>query len=112
LADRFLAGVAGMGGAAGLGGVTVHGFGADEPLVLGPDRLPVISLTMASKDPATVGMFLDADWNIAVRTGLHCAPLAHEALGTAPEGSVRLGFGAFNTMEQVDRVLEALGVVG
>lgn len=107
LADRFLAGIAGH------PGVSVAGFAADEDLVLGAGRLPVISLTVAGRDPATVGMFLDADWNIAVRTGLQCAPLAHQALGTAPEGTVRFGFGAFNTEEQVDTAVRAvLGVAG
>ncbi len=48
---------------------------------------------------------------ICVRAGLHCAPLAHKALGTPPGGAVRLGFGAFNTLSEVDalwRVLKEL----
>ena len=52
---------------------------------------------MEGRSAEEIGLFLDADWNIAVRTGLHCAPLAHEALGTAPQGSVRFSFGPFNT---------------
>ncbi len=102
LANRFLAGVN------GLSGLTVHGLGSAEPPVLGDSNLPVVSITSVNKDPATLGMFLDADWNIAVRTGLQCAPQAHEALGTAPAGTVRFGFGPFNTAEQVDRAILAL----
>lgn len=45
---------------------------------------------------------------ICVRAGLHCAPLAHEALGTAPHGAVRLGFGAFNTAADLDALWRAL----
>ncbi len=105
LADQFLAGVA------GLAGVEVCGFGPDEAAALGDDRLPVVSVTVADRDPGTVGLFLDADWNLAVRTGLQCAPLAHEALGTAPAGTVRFGFGAFNTKEQVAQAVAALGAI-
>lgn len=46
---------------------------------------------------------------IAVRAGLHCAPLAHRSAGTADTGTVRFSFSAFNRAEQVDRAAEALG---
>lgn len=45
---------------------------------------------------------------ICVRAGLHCAPLAHEALGTLPRGAVRLGFGAFNTVTELDALWRVL----
>ena len=45
---------------------------------------------------------------ICVRAGYHCAPLAHEALGTLARGAVRLGFGAFNTPEDLDALWKAL----
>jgi len=45
---------------------------------------------------------------IAVRAGLHCAPSAHEVLGTLPDGAVRISFGVFNDREQVDRTASAL----
>ncbi len=45
---------------------------------------------------------------ICVRAGLHCAPFAHEALGTAPRGAVRLGFGAFNTLAELDTLWRVL----
>jgi len=105
LANRLLAGIAHH------PAVIVHGYGRDEELALGPDRLPTVAVTIRDKDPATVGQFLDADWNIAVRTGLQCAPLAHEALGTAPAGTVRFACGPFNTVEQIDRAIVALGAI-
>lgn len=46
--------------------------------------------------------------NICVRAGYHCAPLAHEALGTLSRGGVRLGFGAFNTTAELDALWKAL----
>ncbi len=45
---------------------------------------------------------------ICVRAGLHCAPLAHRALGTPPGGAARLGFGVFNTLAEVDALWRAL----
>jgi len=47
------------------------------------------------------GDLLDSEHDILVRTGLHCAPLAHETLGTYPEGTIRVSFGYFNTLEDV-----------
>ncbi len=47
------------------------------------------------------GDLLDSEHDILVRSGLHCAPLAHQTLGTYPEGSIRVSFGYFNTLEDV-----------
>ncbi len=88
--------------------LTWHGFGDQRPLALDDDQLPVLSLTLAGLPPAKVGMFMDADYNLAVRTGLLCAPLAHRALGTAPEGTVRISLGPYNTEEHMDLVARAL----
>ena len=57
---------------------------------------------------ADVGAILDGDFEIAVRTGLHCAPLVHESLGTAPQGSVRFSLGSQNTPEQIDAAIRAM----
>ena len=105
LADRFLA------GCRGVRGVRVHGYGDCRPSRLGDGRTAVVAVTVAGTNPAQVGEFLDVDWNIAVRTGLHCAPLMHEALGTAPAGAVRFGFGPFNTPADVDRAIAGLTAI-
>jgi selenocysteine lyase/cysteine desulfurase len=56
-----------------------------------------------------VGTILDVDHNIACRTGLHCAPLVHEGLGTDKvHGSVRFGIGPFNTEEHIDTAIGAV----
>jgi cysteine desulfurase/selenocysteine lyase len=47
------------------------------------------------------GDLLDTEHDILVRSGLHCAPLAHQTLGTYPEGTIRISFGYFNTLEDV-----------
>ena len=102
LAEKLVAGCARM------GKVNVHGGGTAGRGILGPDQLPVISVTVDGRSPEEIGLFLDTDWNIAARTGLQCAPLAHKALGTAAGGSVRFSFGPFNSDQDVDAVLKAL----
>jgi len=51
---------------------------------------------------------LDEEFNILSRVGLHCAPTAHQTLGTFPQGSVRFGLGAFNQPEDVCAALNAV----
>jgi cysteine desulfurase / selenocysteine lyase len=74
-------------------------------------HIAVIAFTVRGLDPSDVGMMLDVQHNIACRTGLHCAPLLHEQLGTAPRGAVRLSLGPFNTEAHIDRAIEAVGDV-
>ena len=55
----------------------------------------------------TVGRYL-ADRGICVRSGFHCAPLGHRALGTPDSGAVRASFSIFNGYKDVDALLEGL----
>lgn len=71
-------------------------------------RGAVVSFTLLGVDPSTIGFILDRDFDIAVRVGLHCAPLAHRTIGTFPEGTVRVSPGIFNTVEDIDRFLAAM----
>ncbi len=72
-------------------------------------RNPVLSLNVNGMDSGDVGTILDVDYNIACRTGLHCAPKVHQQIGTDKiHGSVRLSLGVFNTDEHVDAAIEAI----
>ena len=51
---------------------------------------------------------LDQSFEIAVRPGLHCAPYIHRALGTAPDGLVRVSPGPFSTAADIDHLVDAL----
>ena len=51
---------------------------------------------------------LDNDYDIFVRVGLHCAPLAHKTLGTFPEGTVRISIGYFNTLQDIQFAATAI----
>ncbi len=65
------------------------------------DRVATMSITVDNFDPGDVGTILDVQYNIQTRTGLQCAPLIHEHIGTTPRGTVRLSIGPFNTREQI-----------
>lgn len=71
-------------------------------------RAGLLSFNLAGVDPATVAFMLDHQFDIAVRSGLHCAPQAHRSLGSFPEGSVRISPGWFNTSEEMDRFCHAV----
>lgn len=65
------------------------------------------SIVVEGMDCEEVGETL-AKQGIAVRAGLHCAPLAHRSAGTQDTGTVRFSFSAFNRPEQVDRAAAVL----
>jgi selenocysteine lyase/cysteine desulfurase len=74
------------------------------------DHIAVLAFNVQGMDAADVGTMLDVDFGIACRTGLHCAPLVHEQLGTDKiHGAVRFGIGPFNTEEHVRAAVEAVG---
>ncbi|MBV8508081.1 MAG: aminotransferase class V-fold PLP-dependent enzyme, partial [Alphaproteobacteria bacterium] len=68
----------------------------------------VISFRLDGGNVTLMGAILDEEFGIAVRTGLHCAPAAHKAIGTFPDGTVRVSFGQFNTQMDVDALLAAV----
>lgn len=70
--------------------------------------VPTFSFNLRRKSAADVGDYLDKN-GISVRTGLHCAPSAHRAIGTIAGGTVRLSFSAFNKPSDVQGLLTALG---
>jgi len=70
---------------------------------------PVLSLNVRGYEAMDVGTMLDVDYDIACRTGLQCAPMVHEGLGTiGVDGTVRLSIGAFNTEADIDHCIEAI----
>ena len=72
-------------------------------------HISVVLFNVAGRDAADVGTMLDVDHNIASRTGLHCAPLVHEQLGTDKiHGGVRFGIGPFNTEAHIDTAVAAV----
>ena len=68
----------------------------------GERQTGVLSLQLAGVDCEAAAQWL-SDHGVAVRAGLHCAPLAHESAGTLEEGTVRLSVSCFNTPEEIHR---------
>ena len=77
----------------------------------GVTRTGVVSFNLQGHPPSEVGAILDASFGIAVRTGLHCAPGTHRLIGTFPDGSVRVSPGPFNTREEIDSLVGAIGEI-
>lgn len=76
------------------------------------ETAPIVSLNIGCLDAAFVGDMLANEYNICVRTGAHCAPLVHQALGTEQQGAVRFSFSFFNTFEEVSAAVAALKKIG
>jgi cysteine desulfurase family protein len=94
-------------GLAAIEGVTLH---AQEPGV--GQRIGVLSFNVDGVEAEQVGTLLDVDANVACRTGLHCAPLVHERLGTDQvHGSVRFGVGPFNGRADVEAAVGAVAEI-
>ncbi len=85
-----------------IAGVRLHGA-ADPRRCVG-----VLSFAVAGWAPGAVAETLDRRFGICVRAGLHCAPMAHEALGTLPAGTVRASVGPWTTDDDLAALPEAV----
>jgi len=70
-----------------------------------------VSLNINNIETAELSYILDNDFGIQNRSGLHCAPLAHETIGTYPSGTVRLSIGYFNTLDEIKYTISALNKI-
>jgi cysteine desulfurase family protein len=70
-----------------------------------------VSFVVEGLNPADLAHILDAGFDIAVRAGLHCAPLAHQTLGTFPEGTVRVSPGYSTTMEEIEYFIRSIHTI-
>ncbi|MFA5523827.1 MAG: aminotransferase class V-fold PLP-dependent enzyme [Tissierellales bacterium] len=74
-------------------------------------QAPVISINIGEEDSSEVSYILDEVFNIAVRSGLHCAPLAHQTLKCYEQGCIRFSFGPFNTINDIDFAINAVQTI-
>ena len=72
---------------------------------------PVLSFNIADLLPGDTAYILQNSYDITVRTGLHCAPLIHKAMGTMQSGTVRVSISALTAEEDVDALLEAVNEI-
>ncbi|KPU26748.1 cysteine desulfurase [Caloranaerobacter sp. TR13] len=84
----------------------------DKVKIYGPcdvkKQAPVVSINLGEEDSSEVSYILDRVFNIAVRPGLHCAPLAHKTIGTFEQGVVRFSIGYFNTHQDIEEAIKAI----
>lgn len=74
-----------------------------------PEKMAsTLSFNLLNLDCSEVGFILDEVYDIYVRVGLHCAPLAHKTIGTYPQGTVRISPGFFNTEGEINELLKAI----
>lgn len=75
---------------------------------LGEQRSGLVSFVVDGCSSSEIVFKLDRQYNIAVRGGLHCTPLAHSSAGTIDTGAVRLSVGYFNTQQEIDYFINAI----
>lgn len=132
LPDRYESGTMNIHGVAGFLGALEHvekeGLSGDPKrelvmrLIDGVGALPgvrvhspvdgsalLVSLTMEGVTADRMARRLETEFGILCRPGLHCAPSAHDHLGTFPDGTVRIAPGFGNTQAHIDCAVEALG---
>ena len=79
-------------------------YGPQDPSL----QVPVVSINIKGQDSSEIAFIMDKAFDIACRSGLHCAPMAHRTIGTIDRGTVRFSFSMSSTIEEVDKALAAL----
>jgi len=98
--NTFLAGID------GIDGLECHGPTGTA------DRISIFSVSVDGYDPHELSALLETRFGILTRSGIHCAPLAHAALGTVDRGgTTRFSFGPFITTDDVRFATEALAEI-
>lgn len=95
-----------MEGLLGIKGVTILGP------AMGQNKTGIVSFNVQGTDSSEVAFILDQSFQIAVRAGYHCSPLAHEAAGTLATGAVRASIGYFTKDEEVEALIDAVKEIG
>ena len=72
---------------------------------------PVLSFAIKDKSSEEVASYLDSRYGIAVRAGLHCAPLAHRSMGTEELGTVRISPSVFTSRQDIQILVNAVNKI-
>jgi selenocysteine lyase/cysteine desulfurase len=89
----------------------IEGLGFFGPRTV-DQRVGVFSVQIDGFDPHELSAVLESHFGILTRPGIHCAPLAHEAIGTTERGgTTRLSFGPFLTVDDVKYAAESLAEI-
>ncbi len=91
-----------MEGMASIPSLAIKGAGMNGP------RTSVVSVVSSRHDIAYISSELLRRGNIETRVGLHCAPMAHRAVGTFPTGTLRFSPGPFTTEDEIETTVRIL----
>lgn len=88
----------------------------NKPIVFYPDKksklkTTVFSFNIIGMDTEDVAYILENNFNIIIRSGLHCAPLIHKYIGTTPYGTVRVSPSIFTTQNEIDTFCNAINQI-
>lgn len=86
-------------------GVDIYGPPPGKP------RASLVSIRIAGISPVQAAFELDKNYDIAARAGWHCAPQAHQTIGTYETGTLRLSPGPFTTDDEIDAAIAAISEV-
>lgn len=89
-------------GLAAIPNLTIYGLPTTD------NRTPVVLFNIKGICARNVASALDKDHNIAVRGGVHCAPLTHDAIGNGTDGGVRASPGRATTEDDIDTFIRAV----
>ena len=83
-----------------------------QVIIYGPQnaikQASVVSINIGDEDSSEIGYILDKVFNIAIRPGLHCSPMAHRTIGSFEQGTVRFSIGYFNTKSDIEEAIAAI----
>ncbi len=91
-----------MEGISDIPSLTIKGAGINDR------RTSVVSVISSKHDIAALSSALLERGNIETRVGLHCAPMAHRAIGTFPSGTLRFSPGPFTTRDEIETTIRIL----
>jgi cysteine desulfurase / selenocysteine lyase len=79
--------------------------------IMTASELPILSVKPHYTTPHELAAILDSEFGIETRAGLHCAPLIHQYLGTAPDGTLRVSFSASTSDQHLQVLVDALAEI-
>ena len=94
-------------------GLLIEGLKEIKGLIMyGPKdvkrQTAVLAFNIVDIDCGELSYALDSECEIVIRSGLHCAPLAHQTIGTLEQGACRISPGYFTTEEEILQVIKAI----
>ncbi len=76
-----------------------------------PNSSGIVAFSIEQKESTEIADVLNRDYDVAVRGGIHCAPLTHKLLGTENSGLVRVSLAVQNSNREIDYFIKAIKTI-